>query len=200
METGIFSSPDQRWIRILDKYLGEFGIALPEFPSVLDVACGNNATWNYLALVGYLGSKNLGVPRYVAIDVSEEAFAKAKEALQGLAHFISCDARDMRRYVEGPFHLVLCQHPPLTISKKGPKIWEEIFEEVSLILDPQGCMVLTSFWLNDHIPAQICVKKAGLEILYSGKNAFGGKIFDRSEDGEELRYDKYVLVARKARS
>ena len=200
MQTNIPNTPDQRWILILDKFLGDFGIELPEFPSVLDIGCGNNATWNYLALVGYLCPKSLGVPKYTGIDLSEEAFAKAKEALKGLAHFISCDARQLERHVDGPFHLIFCQHPPLTISRDGPKIWKAIFEQVAGLLDPQGCMILTSFWLNDHIPAQMSVKKAGLDILHSGKNPFPGRIFDRSEDGEEFQYDKYILLARRARS
>ncbi len=185
---------------ILNKYLGELGIELPEFPLVLDVGCGNNATWNYLALVGYLGVKGLGVPRYVGVDVAEDAFSKAKEALRGLAQFIVCDARELTRHLDGPFHLILCQHPPLTISRKAPRIWRNIFEEVALLLDPKGCMVLTSFWLNDHIPAQVSVKKAGLEILFSGKNSFAGRVFDQFNNGERLQYDKYILIARKGSS
>ena len=193
-------STDERWIRILDKYLGELGIQLPGYPSVLDIGCGNNATWNYLALVGYLGAKGLGVPKYVGVDIAEEAFSRAREALKGLAQFVACDARQLSRHLEGPFHLVFCQHPPLTTSRQAPHIWKSIFEEVALLLDPRGCMVLTSFWLNDHIPAQVSVKKAGLDILYSGKNLFPGKVFDRSNNGEKLQYDKYILVARKERS
>lgn len=196
----VTNTPDQRWMMILNKYLGELGIELPQFPSVLDIGCGNNATWSYLALVEYLGAKNLGVPKFVGIDLSEEAFAKAKEALKGLAQFVACDARDLTNHVEGPVDLVLCQHPPLTTSREGPRIWEAIFEEIAKLLDPQGCMVLTSFWIKDHIPAQVSVEKAGLDILFSGKNFFPGRVFDRSEDGEQLQYDKYILVARRARS
>ena len=196
---GVTNTPDQRWMRILDRYLGDLGIELPQFPCVLDVGCGNNATWNYLALIGYLGAKNLGVPRFVGVDLNEEAFAKAREALKGLAQFVKCDARDIAKYVEEPVHLVLCQHPPLTISRDGPKKWKAIFAEIGKLLAPQGCMVLTSFWIKDHIPAQVAVKKAGLDILFSGKNIFPGKVFDRSEDGEQLQYDKYILLARRPR-
>ena len=200
MQSRAVNTPDQRWIMILNKYLGELGIELPEFPTVIDIGCGNNATWTYLALVGYLGARYLGVPRFIGIDLSEERFAKAKEALEGLAEFVACDARQLTSYVERPANLILCQHPPLTTSRQAPHIWKSIFEEVALLLDPQGCMVLTSFWLNDHIPAQVSVKKAGLDILYSGKNSFPGKVFDQSNNGEKLQYDKYILVARKARS
>ena len=194
------NSPDQRWTMILNKYLGKLGIELPQFPTVVDVGCGNNATWNYLALVEYLRIKNLGVPKFVGVDINEEAFSKARETLADLAQFVACDATHLTRYVEGPAHLVLCQHPPLTISKDGPRIWRAVFQEIAKLLDPQGCLLLTSFWLNDHIPASVSVKRAGLDVVHNGSNEFPGKVFDQSDSGEQLQYDKYILIARRARS
>jgi len=200
VHTANHGTPDRRWSKILGEYLSRFGIVVPESPAVLDIGCGNNAIWNYLALISYLSERALGFPQYVGVDMYEEAFSKAREGLEGLATFIACDARELSRHVEGPFHLILCQHPPLTTSKEGPRIWQAVFEEAARVLDPEGCFVLTSFWVNDHIPAQVAVQKAGLEILYSGKNAYPGKIFDKGSDGEDLQYDKYILLARKPRS
>ncbi len=190
-------SPDKRWARILAEYLGKFRIELPRFPLVLDVGCGNAAVWNYLGVAEYLKDKGLGMPHYIAVDKEEAAFQKAKSQLGELVTFLACDAQTLSDYVKGSFHLALCTHPDLTTSPQGPKMWQRVFTEVAGLLDPRGCLVVTSFWVQDHIPLQVAVDRAGLRILYSGTNRFPGRIFDRASDGEPLQYDKYILLARK---
>ena len=74
-------TPDKRWVRMLTSYFLEYDIGLPANPNVLNVGCGNNVKWNYLAVAFYLADQGLGTPHYVAIDQEKEAFADAKEIL-----------------------------------------------------------------------------------------------------------------------
>jgi hypothetical protein len=153
--------------------------------------------WNYLAVTLYLGAHGLGAPRYVAVDVREEAFAGARRALGDLVRFVACDARNLSRFVTGTYSLALFGHPDLASSPEGPRIWRRIFEETTQLLDARGALILTSFSLNDHIPAQVALERAGYKILHSGTNAYPGRQFDTAGNGEPLLYDKYILIARK---
>ena len=190
-------TPDKRWAAMLAEYLGSHGICLPESPRVLNIGCGNSVKWNYLGVAGYLLGRGLGLPHYVGVDLSEEAFGAAKEALTGLVHFIAADARELTRHLEGPFHLIVVEHPNLTTSPQGPKVWRQIFEQASALLDREGVLILTSFWLNDHIPAQFALEMAGYRLLFSGTNRYPGRSFDTLDTGETLETDKYLLIARK---
>lgn len=190
-------TPDRRWTAMLAENLGRHKIYPPESPGVLNIGCGNNVKWNYLGVSGYLLGRGLGLPHYVGVDLSEEAFDQAKETLAGLVHFIVGDARQLTRFLEGPFHLIIVEHPNLTTSPEGPKIWRQVFEEAAALLAQEGALILTSFWLNDHIPAQVALKKAGYRILFSGKNRYPGRSFDTLDTGETLHVDKYVLIAMK---
>jgi len=182
---------------MLAEYLGRHGICLPENPGVLNIGCGKNVKWNYLGVTGYLLGRGLGLPHYVGVDLSKEAFGPAKEALAGLVRFIAADARELTCYLEGPFHLIVVEHPNLTTSRQGPKDWRRIFEQASALLNQEGALVLTSFWLNDHIPAQVALERAGYRVLFSGTNQYPGRSFDTLDTGETLHVDKYVLIAQK---
>ena len=190
-------SPDKRWAKILAEYLDRFKIKLPKFPLALDVGCGNAAVWNYLGLVHYLQSRDLGVPHYVAVDKDEKAFQRAKAQLGDLITFLACDARQLDQHIHGRFSLAVSTHPELTTSPEGPRIWREIFSQIAGLLAPRGCLIVTSFWLQDHIPAQVAVGQAGFQILYSGTNRYPGKRFDTASNGEQLQYDKYILIGRR---
>jgi hypothetical protein len=192
--------PDERWVRMFQEYLPKYGILLPENPNVLNIGCGNSVTWNYLALTLYLASQGLGMPNYVGVDVEEAAFADAKKALNGLVQFVSGDAQHLTDFMTGRYELVVVEHPNLTTSPKGPRIWRRIFEETSEVLHEDGGLILTSFWLNDHIPAQVALERAQFRVLFSGRNKYPGKIFDRATNDEALAYDKYVLIAKKESS
>jgi SAM-dependent methyltransferase len=194
-ETG--ETPDIRWMKMLQEYLPRYEVELPFNPRVLNVGCGNSVTWNYLGLSIYLGSLGLGVPYYVGVDLREEAFTKAKKIMGDLVHFVVGDAQYLTDLVSGIYQLAVFEHPTLTTSPDGPKIWRKIFQETAKLMDPQGVLILTSFWLYDHIPAQVALDRARFRILYSGRNRFPGRRFDTAENGESLRYDKYVLVAKK---
>lgn len=189
-------TPDRRWTAMLAEYLPRHGIHLPEGPGVLNIGCGNNVKWNYLGVTGYLLGQGLGLPQYVGVDLSSEAFEEGKEALAGLVHFVEADARHLTESVKGPYHLIVVEHPNLTTSPEGPKVWRRIFEEAAVLLDREGALILTSFWLNDHLPAQVALERAGYRIVHSGKNKFPGKAFDTLATGETLEIDKYVLIAR----
>jgi hypothetical protein len=182
---------------MLDEYLGMYEVSSPESPRVLNIGCGNSVQWNYLGVTAFLLGRGLGLPYYVGVDLREEAFGQAKEALAGLVHFIAADARQLTRYLEGSFHLIIVEHPNFTTSPHGPKIWRQIFEEAAAMLDQEGALILTSFWLNDHIPAQVALERAGYRLLFSGTNRYPGRSFDTLVTGETLETDKYILIARK---
>lgn len=193
-------SPDIRWMCMLGEYLPKYGIVLPENPGIVNVGCGDNVKWNYLGVAQYLMDQGLGYPNYTGIDIKGDAFADAKDALGDLVHFVTGDARHLSDLVSGTFHLAIVEHPPLTISPDGPKKWQRIFKEVSKVLDKNGGLILTSFWINDHIPAQMALERAGFEILHSASNKFPGRQFDTGSNGESLEYDKYVIIARRSLS
>jgi SAM-dependent methyltransferase len=193
-------TPDRRWTAMLAEYLGRHEIELPENPRVLNIGCGNNVKWNYLGVTGFLLGRGLGLPHYVGLDLREEAFGQAKEVLDGLVHFIAADARQLSRYLEGPFHLIFVEHPNLTTSPEEPKIWRQVFEEAAGLLAQEGALILTSFWLNDHIPAQVALERSGYRLLFSGTNRYPGRSFDTLETGETLETEKYILIARKKRA
>lgn len=190
-------TPDKRWAAMLAEYLGRHGICPPENPRILNIGCGKNVTWNYLGVTGFLLGRGLGLPDYVGVDLNEESFGPAKDALAGLVRFITADARELTRHLKGPFHIIVIEHPNLTTSRQGPKDWRRIFEQASALLDQEGALVLTSFWLNDHIPAQVALERAGYRLLFSGTNQYPGRSFDTLDTGDTLQVDKYILIARK---
>lgn len=191
------NTPDVRWVLMLRDYLDRYHICLGENPRVLNIGCGNNVKWNFLGVTLYLASQGKGFPDYVGVDRDENAFAEAKRVLGDLATFVSCDARDLTNHLRGIFRLVIVEHPDLSTSPEGPKIWGEIFDEARSLLDAEGALILTSFWLNDHIPAQRALERSLYHILYSGRNTYPGRRFDTSSEGEPLVMDKYILLARK---
>ncbi len=189
-------TPEVRWVKMLSEYLPKCKIQLCQNPNILNIGCGNNVKWNYLGVTLYLANQGLGVPHYVGVDVEEEAFAGAKEALGGLVHFVAGDAQHLTDFLNGTFHLAILEHPNLATSPDGPKIWRRIFQETAKLLDRTGGLILTSFWLNDHIPAQVALERAGFHIAFSGKNRFPGKTFDAARDGQSFQFDKYIIVAK----
>ena len=193
----IEETPDIRWMKMLQEYLTRYQIGLPFNPRVLNIGCGNNIIWNYLGVATYLGGLGLGVPYYVGLDLSEEAFAKAKKVMGDLVRFVVGDAQGLTGLVSGVYQLAVFEHPPLTASLDGSKVWRKIFQETAKVLDFTGGLILTSFWVKDHIPAQVAIERARFRILYSGRNRFPGKQFDTANDGEPLRYDNYILIARR---
>jgi hypothetical protein len=60
--------------------------------------------------------------------------------------------------------------------------------------------VLTSFWVNDHIPAQVALERSGYRVLFSGTNKYPGRHFDTANNGEPLYIDKYILIAKKEKA
>ena len=189
--------PDIRWAMMLNEYLDACMIVLPKDPWIINIGCGNSVKWNYFGFILYLSQRELGLPRYVAVDIDENSFRKAKEALDGLVIFITGDARNLSDFVQGTFHVAVFEHPDLSTSQKRPDVWRKIFKETRKVLNDYGCIVLTSFWLNDHIPATFWLERTGYSILYNGKNRYPGKNFDTASDGETLMHDKYLLIAKK---
>ena len=197
-ETGY--TPEIRWVKMLREYLPKCGITLRENPSVLNLGCGNNVKWNYLGVTLYLADQGLGMPNYVGVDVEEGAFAEAKEALEGLVSFVAGDAQKLTDFVSGTYQLAILEHPDFTTSPKRSRVWQKILHETAKLLDVNGAAILTSFWLNDHMPALVAVERAGYDIVYNGRNKFPGKRFDTAENGEPLEFDKYIIVAKKGAS
>jgi hypothetical protein len=190
-------TPEIRWVKMLSEYLPKCGIRLCENPGVLNIGCGNNVKWNYLGVTLYLADQGLGMPKYVGVDMEEEAFAEAKEALDGLVSFVAGDAQHLTDFLTGVYQLAIFEHPNFTTSPERSKVWQRILEETAKLLDVNGAIILTSFWLNDHMPAQVAVERAGYDIVYNGRNKYPGKRFDTADNGEPLEFDKYIIVARK---
>ena len=195
METEERLSPDQRWLRMLREYLPKGNITLPPNPRILNIGCGNSVTWNYLGMTLFLAHQGLGMPRYVGVDIAEEAFTDARKKMGGLVEFVVGDARHLTDFLSGRYHLAVFEHPNLSTSPEGPRIWGEIFAETGRLLHREGGVILTSFWLNDHIPAQVALERAGFQIRHSATNRFPGKRFDTGNNGEALRFDKYIMIA-----
>ena len=196
----LHDTPDIRWMKMLTAYLPECGIQLPQNPKVLNIGCGNSVKWNYLGVALYLGNQGLGIPHYFGVDIKEEAFTDAKRELGSLVNFVVCDAQNLTDFLTGTYHLAIFEHPNLTTSPDGPKIWRKIFQETSKLLDEDGGLILTSFWVNDHIPAQVALERTRYHIVYNGRNRFPGKKFDTASNGESLEHDKFIIIAKKALS
>ncbi len=193
-------TPDKRWVSMFTEYFLEYDIRLPENPKILNIGCGNNVKWNYLAVAFYMMQQGLGMPTYVAVDVKEEAFADAKKILDGIIRFVAGDARNLTDFLVDTFHLALFEHPNFTTSPDGPKTWRKIFEETARLLDRKGALMVTSFWLKDHLPAQAALERTQYDIIYSGKNRYPGKIFDTGPGGESFQFDKYMIIAKRCPS
>ena len=198
LQADAVETPDIRWVKILTEYLQKCDVRLDSCPRILDIGCGNNVKWNYLAITYYLAGHGLGMPHYVGIDQSEEAFEEAKKILGELVEFKAEDAQNLTDFLRQQFQIVLIRHPDIATAPDRPRIWHKIFLETAKVLDPNGCVILTSFWLKDHIPAQALLEKTGLSIVFSGSNKYPGKQFDISSEGEPLRFDKYILIAKKS--
>jgi SAM-dependent methyltransferase len=188
-------TPEIRWEKMLQEYLTGQTVKLPVCPKIINIGCGNNVTWNYLGMSRYLAGRELGLPHYVGVDIKEEAYREAKATLKELVRFLTADARRLSDVMTDRFHLALFEHPDLTASREGPKIWGKIFQETARVLEPGAGVILTSFWLNDHLPAQVALERAGYRILLSRTNKYPGKVFNTDSKGETLQYDKYILIA-----
>lgn len=197
-ETGY--TPEIRWVKMLSEYLPKCGITLCENPGVINVGCGNNVKWNYLGVTLYLADQGLGMPNYVGVDMEEEAFAEAKEALDGLVSFVVGDAQNLTDFLKGAYQLAIFEHPNFTTSPERSKVWQTILGETAKLLGVNGAIILTSFWLNDHMPARVALERAGYDIVCHGRNKFPGKRFDTADNGEPLEFDKYIIVAKKGTS
>ncbi len=197
-ETGY--TPEVRWVKMLSEYLPKCGITLCENPGVINVGCGNNVKWNYLGVTLYLANQGLGMPNYVGVDMKEEAFAEAKEALDGLVNFVAGDAQNLTDFLTGTYQLAIFEHPNFATSPGGSKVWQKILEETAKLLDVNGAIILTSFWLNDHLPAQVALERTGYDMLFNGRNKFPGKRFDTAANGEPCEFDKYIIVAKRGPS
>jgi hypothetical protein len=134
------------------------------------------------------------------VDMEEGAFAGAKQALDGLVSFVAGDAQRLTDFLSGTYQLAIMEHPNFTTSPERCKVWQRILHETAKLLDVNGAIILTSFWLNDHMPALVAVERAGYNIVYNGRNKFHGKRFDTDENGEPLELDKYIIVAKKGTS
>jgi hypothetical protein len=194
--TGQQEGPEQRWVNILTEYLPKCGMRFLEKPNVLNIGCGNNVKWNYLAVAIYVARQGLGLPFYVGVDLKKEPLAQAKQALGELANFVVGDARNLTRFLRGTYQLALFEHPDISTSPEGPETWRRIFRETAQLMDRSGCIILTSFWLNDIIPAKMALERTRYNLVYSGGNKFPGKQFDAGRDGEPLRFDQYIIVAK----
>ncbi len=188
---------DIRWAKILSDYLEGLNILLPYNPAIINIGCGENVKWNYLGTILYITMKDLGRPIYLGVDIDEKGLKKAWKALKRLVDLVVADAELISRMIKNPFDIAIFEHPDISISPYGARKWRNIFFETREILKDGGILILTSFWLNDHIPATYNIEKAGFHILYNGKNRYPGRRFDISSSGEELLYDKYILIARK---
>ena len=194
--TGEEDSPGVRWVNILTEYLPRCGVRFPQNPKVLNIGCGKNVKWNYLAVAIYAARQGLGLPFYVGVDLKKEPLGQAKQALDELASLVVGDARNLTRFLRGTYQLALFEHPDISTSPEGPKTWRRIFRETARLLDRNGCIILTSFWLIDIIPAKMALERTRYNLVYSGGNKFPGKQFDTGRDGEPLRFDEYIIVAK----
>ena len=194
--TGQEDSPDERWVDILSEYLPKCGIRLLENPNILNIGCGKNVKWNYLAVAIYVARQGLGIPFYVGVDLKKEPLGQAKRALGELVSLVAGDARNLTRFLRGTYQLAVFEHPNISTSPEGPKTWRRVFRETARLLDGSGGIILTSFWLNDIIPAKMALERTRYHILYSGGNKFPGKQFNTGRDGEPLRFDQYIIVAK----
>lgn len=186
---------DIRWFHMLLEYLPRSPIRLSQDPRIINIGCGNRVIWNFLGVCLFLESQGLGLPEYVAVDLSEAHFAEAKEKLSGTATFVVADAQGLSEHVQGDFDLVIIQHPDISVSPESPGKWRNIFREANHLMSNTGGLILTTFWLNDHLPAQLALQHLGFSISDSQPNKYPGKQFDTSSKGEPLVMDKYILLA-----
>lgn len=191
------SSPGVRWFNILAEYLPKGGVRLSENPRIINIGCGNRVVWNFFGVCLFLESAGLGLPRYTGVDILPENFAHAKERLNKRVDFIVADAQTLSKQVNGPFDLAVIQHPDISVSPEAPRKWRNIFYETYQLLSENGALILTTFWLNDHLPAQLALQRTGFTISHSQPNQFPGQQFDTSSKGEPLIMDKYILLATK---
>lgn len=188
-------SPELRWFKIFNEY-----IDLDNIPykclNILDIGCGRNAKWIYLALNLYLSEKERYINRYVGIDIDLKALVPEKGILGELAHLIVADAESLSRLLKDTYHLVVMGHPPISTYRERGK-WKKIFHEIYKVLNRKAFLILTSFWIPDLIPSIYLLERSGFLIIHKGRNRYPGNQFDISDDGERLIEDKYIVVARK---
>ncbi len=194
------SSPlGNRWFKIFSEYLPKGNIRLSENPKAVNVGCGSRVVWNFAGFCFFSISRGLGLPRYVGVDIKPEKLSFEKPALNkiGGADLIAADARKLSRYIKEQFDLAIIEHPDFTISPDAPKNWQKVLEEIYKLLTETGGLILTTFWLQDHFPAQVALKRMDFTIFHSGTNKYPGKQFDTSSEGEPLLLDKYIILAAK---
>ena len=95
----LLESPELRLFKIFNEY-----IDLDDIPckclNILDIGCGRNAKWSYLALNLYLSMKERYINRYVGIDIDLKMLVPEKVILGELAYLIVADAESLSRLLK----------------------------------------------------------------------------------------------------
>ena len=191
----LLESPELRLFKIFNEYIDLDDIPC-KYLNILDIGCGRNAKWSYLALNLYLSMKERYINRYVGIDIDLKMLVPEKVILGELAYLIVADAESLSRLLKDTYHLAIMGHPPISTDRERGK-WKKIFHEIYRVLKRGAFLILTSFWLPDLIPSIYLLERSGFLIIHKGRNRFPGNQFDISDDGEELIEDKYIVVAKK---
>lgn len=158
---------------------------------ILDLACGRCDEAETLIKV-VQDETHADDVKLVGADIRIREIRQARERTAGLgAEFLIEDATKLDQHKEmKDFDLVFLRHQNYW---HGPEIWKQIFDTGAAKLTDDGLLVITSFFDKEHELALEALKKLGMEVVVSKRNAVSRAV----PDGKDKSVDRWMAVLRK---
>ena len=182
---------------------------------ILDLACGDcreaDALGDAFSEMKAEQAPNDGKPldiKLTGIDVRAREISNAKRRFGGKredektggkreAEFLTGDASKLDQHKQlgdgEDFDVVFMRHQNYW---NGDRTWEEIFDQALNKLDPEGRLVITSYFDKEHQLALDAIQKLGGELIVTERNEESRAL----KDAPGKSIDRHVAVFRKKES
>ena len=148
--------------------------SLPAQRHILNLACGRS---DETGLLAELFSHPLGETKLTGIDIRDAELDEARarwsaqhQASSKLtANFLKLDASKLPllKEIPQPTHIAFFRHQNFW---NGPQLWTSLFDHALHQLDPEGLLVISSYFDKEHLLALSAIESLGAHLLTTVKN------------------------------
>ncbi|MDQ8191143.1 class I SAM-dependent methyltransferase [Roseibacillus persicicus] len=150
------------------------GKKLPSQRHILNLACGRS---DETGLLADLFADPFGETQFTGIDIRaaelDEASARWSAQNQSSsklrANFLNLDASKLPllKEIPSPTHLAFFRHQNFW---NGPQLWTSLFDHALHQLDPEGLLIITSYFDKEHLLALSAMESLGAHLLTTVRN------------------------------
>lgn len=141
---------------------------------ILNLACGRS---DETGLLADLFADPFGETQFTGIDIRaaelDEASARWSAQNQSSsklrANFLNLDASKLPllKEIPSPTHLAFFRHQNFW---NGPQLWTSLFDHALHQLDPEGLLIITSYFDKEHLLALSAMESLGAHLLTTVRN------------------------------